>query len=79
MSRTDTRKQTIFYLPHPATATLNLTTRNHIRITVPAGSTWRVAGHWHTPETLSECSQLHVEEASSANIVISTWLEPRNS
>lgn len=73
MQRTDTTTTTSFTLPPPASVVFNFSTYNHIHITIPEDSTWRVPSHWHSPHK-ENCLVLHVE---SGEFQVSFCKQPR--
>lgn len=47
MDRTNTTSQSAFVLTGTASVSFDFSRLDHMRITIPAGSTWRVRYHWH--------------------------------
>lgn len=47
MNRTNTTSQSFFSLPSPASVSFDFSVPNHMLITIPPLSTWRIKQHWH--------------------------------
>jgi len=75
MHRSNTTNQSVFELPGSARVTFDFSCHNHIRVTVPKGSTWRTEYHWHDHGAICErldvihgCLQVSYSDAFSGGV-----------